>query len=181
MFNVWDSRGQLIIILLIYLERTTSCICGEVCSLIFEAEKATSSMFFGSRFAVQHWGGKDCYQVCPNDGDTQTQADYFQNLLLPVLTDWASEQNAKCSCWFTVRDLVSQLTVWSNLALYPSPPIYTLHEITVIPGRSQTLLASTGGPPALLHMLQSTSAAHLGHFLPQKIDTLENTSIQIHT
>ncbi len=97
MFNVWDSRGQLIIILLIYLERTTSCICGEVCSLIFEAEKATSSMFFGSRFAVQHWGGKDCYQVCPNDGDTQTQADYLQNLLLPVLTDWASEQNAKCS------------------------------------------------------------------------------------
>ncbi len=37
MFNVWDSRGQLIIILLIYLERTISCICGEVCSLIFRS------------------------------------------------------------------------------------------------------------------------------------------------
>lgn len=129
-------------------------------------EKATSRIVLGSRFAVQHWGGNDCYQVCPNDGDTQTQADCFQNLLLPVLTDWASEQNAKCSCWFTVRDLVSQLTVWSNLALSPCPPVYTLHEIPVIPWRSQTLPASAGGPPALLHTLQSTSAAHLGHSLP---------------
>lgn len=70
-------------------------------------------------------------------------------------------RNANYSCWFTVCDPVSQLTVRSNLALYPCPPVYTLHGIPVIPKHSRPPLDDHLHFSKLRESCCLTSAAYL--------------------